>query len=81
MPASRSVAGVDPSWFGHGQLVVDLVYEPPITPFLSPAECAGARSAAVSACSSTRPAARSRLWTGMAPPLAAMWDAVGRTRC
>ena len=32
------VAGVDPSWFGAGQLVVDLVYEPARTVFLRVAE-------------------------------------------
>lgn len=71
-----SVAGVNPSWFGHGQLVVDLVYEPPVTPFLFAAECAGATVRSGLGMLVHQAGRQIRLWTGMEPPLAAMWDAV-----
>jgi shikimate dehydrogenase len=70
------VAGVDPAWFGPGQLVVDLVYEPAMTPFLIEAERAGATVRSGLGMLVHQAGRQIRLWTGMEPPLAVMWDAV-----
>ena len=74
---SAVVAGVDPSWFGSGQLVVDLVYDPPLTPFLAEARRQGAtvrNGLGMLVYQATR---QIRLWTGAEPPLSAMWAVVG----
>lgn len=74
---SAIVAGVDPLWFGAGQLVVDLVYDPPLTPFLAAAESQGAtvrNGLGMLVYQATR---QIRLWTGAEPPLGVMWSVVG----
>jgi shikimate dehydrogenase len=71
------VAGVDPSWFGPGQVIFDVVYEPPFTPFLSEAEKRGATVRNGLGMLVYQAALQIRLWTGLEPPLGVMWAAVG----
>jgi len=73
---SPVVAGVDPSWFGAGQLVVDLVYDPPLSPFLAEARRQGATVRNGLGMLVYQAARQIRLWTGAEPPLEAMWAAV-----
>jgi shikimate dehydrogenase len=73
---SAVVAGVDPSWFGSGQLVVDLVYDPPLTPFLAEARHQGATVRNGLGMLVYQAARQIRLWTGTEPPLSAMWAVV-----
>jgi len=75
--ASAAVAGVDPSRFGAGQLVVDLVYDPPLTPFLLEARRQGATTRNGLGMLVHQAAHQIRLWTGSQPPLGVMWAVVG----
>ena len=75
--ASAVVAGVDPSWFGAGQLVVDLVYDPPLTPFLAASQAQGATVRNGLGMLVYQAARQIRLWTGAEPPREVMWAAVG----
>ncbi|HXY44348.1 MAG TPA: shikimate dehydrogenase [Acidimicrobiales bacterium] len=68
---------VDSSRFGSGQLVVDLVYDPPVTAWLTQAAANGARIRGGLGMLVHQAARQVELWTGMRPPLAAMWRAVG----
>jgi len=70
------IAGVDPSWFGAGQLVVDLVYDPPVTPFLIEAERQGATVRSGLGMLVHQAARQIRFWTGAQPPLEVMWAVV-----
>jgi shikimate dehydrogenase len=74
---SEFVAGVDPSKFGSGQLVVDLVYDPPLTPFLLEARRQGATVRNGLGMLVHQAAHQIRLWTGAEPPLSVMWSVVG----
>jgi shikimate dehydrogenase len=74
---SPIVAGVDPAWFGAGQLVVDLVYDPALSPFLAEARRAGATVRNGLGLLVYQAARQIKLWTGAEPPLGAMWAAVG----
>jgi shikimate dehydrogenase len=71
------VAGVDPSWFGAGQLVVDLVYEPARTVFLRVAEEHGATVRSGLGMLVHQAARQVIFWTGAVPPLEVMWDVAG----
>ena len=71
------VAGVDPSKFGAGQLVVDLVYDPPLTPFLLEARRQGATVRNGLGMLVHQAAHQIRLWTGSEPPIGVMWSVVG----
>jgi len=71
------VAGVDPSWFGAGQLVVDLVYDPVRTPFLLEAELHGATVRSGLGMLVHQAARQISFWTGAVPPLEVMWKVVG----
>ena len=71
------IAGVDPAWFGAGQLVVDLVYDPLLTPFLLEAQRRGATVRNGLGMLVYQAARQIRLWTGTEPPLSVMWAAVG----
>ena len=64
--------GVDPSSLGPGQLVVDLVYEPRLTPFLRAARARGAATAGGVGMLVHQAAHAFRLWTGEEPPVAVM---------
>ncbi|MGD0439484.1 MAG: shikimate dehydrogenase [Acidimicrobiales bacterium] len=75
--AAAVVAGVDPSWFGAGQLVVDLAYAPLLPAFLAAAGGQGATVRNGLGMLVYQAARQIRLWTGAEPPLGAMWAAVG----
>src|SRR5829696_3722153 len=62
----------DPSSLGPGQLVVDLVYDPPHTPLLEAARAAGAATANGLGMLLHQAALSFRLWTGEDPPMEAM---------
>ncbi len=74
--ASASIAGVDPSRFGPGQLVVDLVYDPALTPFLIAARRKGATVRNGLGMLVHQAARQIRIWTGEEPPVSDMWGAV-----
>lgn len=67
---------VDPELLGPGQLVVDLVYDPEITPLLSAAMARGASVLGGLGMLVHQAAIQLRLWTGLDPPVDAMWAAV-----
>ena len=66
--ASRST----PALLRPGQVVVDLVYHPAVTPLLAAAAAAGARAVGGLGMLVHQAAHAFRLWTGMEPPIAAM---------
>jgi len=63
---------VDPAHLGPGQLVVDLVYHPPVTPLLAAARARGATGVSGLGMLIHQAAHAVRLWTGEDPPLAVM---------
>ena len=67
---------VDPSLLGPGQLVVDLVYHPPVTPWLAAAADRGARTANGLGMLVHQAALQIERWTGAEAPVEAMWAAV-----
>jgi shikimate dehydrogenase len=69
---------VDASRFRSGQLVVDLVYDPPVTDWLARAAASGARIRGGLGMLVHQAAQQVELWTGTRPPLSEMWRAVGR---
>jgi shikimate dehydrogenase len=77
---SRTVAGVDPTRFGAGQLVVDLVYDPPMTEFLEIASAAGATVRNGVGMLVHQAARQITLWTGLDAPLRLMWAALDAVR-
>ena len=62
----------DTSDLGPGQLVVDLVYHPPVTPLLAAARASGAVAVNGLGMLIHQAAHAFRLWTGQEPPLEAM---------
>jgi shikimate dehydrogenase len=64
--------GLDPGRLGPGQLVVDLVYDPPDTPLLIAARAAGAATANGFGMLVHQAGRQLALWTGRPAPLAAM---------
>jgi shikimate dehydrogenase len=62
----------DPAFLGAGQVVVDLVYHPAVTPLLAAAGAAGARAVGGLGMLVHQAAHAFRLWTGEEPPLSAM---------
>ena len=68
--------GLDPARLGPGQLVVDLIYSPPITALLDAGRAAGTTVANGLGTLIHQAALQCRLWTGMEPPLEAMSAAV-----
>ncbi len=69
-PFAASV--VDPAHLGPGQLVVDLIYHPPVTPLLEAARARGATGVSGLGMLIHQAAHAVRLWTGEDPPLAVM---------
>jgi shikimate dehydrogenase len=67
---------VDPSLLGPGQVVVDLVYDPPETPWLAAARGRGATVANGLGMLVHQAALQLAHWTGAAAPVEAMWGAV-----
>lgn len=66
------------SAFRKGQIVVDLIYHPEVTPFLAAAQSAGARTANGLGMLLHQGARAFRLWTGKKPPLDVMRAALQR---
>ena len=66
------VLAVDAAHLGSGQLVVDLVYRPAITPLIDAARAAGAVATNGLGMLIHQAAHAFRLWTGEDPPLEAM---------
>jgi shikimate dehydrogenase len=63
---------LDPTRLGPGQLIVDLIYNPPSTALLDAARAAGAAAVNGLGMLIHQAAHQSRLWTGLEPPLAVM---------
>jgi shikimate dehydrogenase len=63
---------LDPSLLADGQLVVDIVYHPAVTPLLKAAASAGARPIGGLGMLVHQAGHAFRLWTGQAPPIDAM---------
>jgi shikimate dehydrogenase len=77
MAGARAVGGppeiaVDPARLGAGQLVVDLVYHPVVTPLVEAARARGAAAANGLGMLIHQAAHTIRLWTGEDPPLEVM---------
>ncbi|MHB1518556.1 MAG: shikimate dehydrogenase [Acidimicrobiales bacterium] len=71
---------VEPIHLGPGQVVVDLVYHPPVTPWLEAAARRGATAVNGLGMLVHQAAAQLRLWTGCEPPIEAMWEALPHRR-
>lgn len=69
---------VDAGSLRSGQVAVDLVYHPPTTPWLAAAAANGATALGGLGMLVHQAAAQLAAWTGVAPPVAAMWDAARR---
>lgn len=67
---------VDPDRLGPGQLVVDLVYHPALTPWLAAAADRGARTANGLGMLVHQAALQIERWTGHPAPVEAMWASV-----
>ena len=67
---------VDPGMLGPGQVVVDLVYHPPVTPWLEAAGERGATTANGLGMLVHQAALQIEHWTGHQAPVGAMWAAV-----
>jgi shikimate dehydrogenase len=67
---------VDPGMLGPGQVVVDLVYHPPVTPWLEAAAERGATTANGLGMLVHQAALQIEHWTGHPAPVDAMWAAV-----
>ena len=79
-PASMDGDGpmfVDSSRFGSGQIVMDLAYDPPLSPWLARAAGNGARTANGLGMLVNQAARQIELWTGSPPPIEVMWAAIG----
>ena len=75
---ARPTAGwpVDPALLGPGQMVVDLVYHPPVTAWLEAAADRGATTANGLGMLVHQAALQIERWTGLPAPVDAMWAAV-----
>jgi len=70
--ADADVSVVEAALLGPGQLVVDLVYNPPVTPLVHVARARGATAVSGLGMLIHQAAHAFRLWTGEDPPLAVM---------
>jgi shikimate dehydrogenase len=68
--------GIGGAYLHHAQLVVDLVYAPPITPFLEAAQMREARFVNGLGMLVHQEALQFELWTGVEAPIGVMRDAV-----
>ncbi len=68
---------IDPGLLGPHQVVVDLVYHPPVTPWLAAAGDRGAMTANGLGMLVHQAALQIERWTGFEAPVDAMWAAVG----
>jgi shikimate dehydrogenase len=69
---------IDPELVGPGHTVIDLVYHPALTPWLQAAQDRGAVVANGRGMLVHQAALQLATWTGLEPPVAAMWDALAR---
>jgi shikimate dehydrogenase len=67
---------VDPTLLHAGQIVVDLVYHPAETPWMAAARSQGATADNGLGMLVHQAALQLTAWTGLEPPVAAMWEAV-----
>jgi shikimate dehydrogenase len=67
---------IDPALLVKGQCVVDLVYDPPVSPWLAAARRRGADTSNGLGMLVHQAALQVGLWTGQDPPVEAMWRAV-----
>ncbi len=72
MDSAEGLLAVDPARLGPGQLVVDLVYDPPLTGLVEAARGRGAAAVNGLGMLIHQAAHAFRLWTGEDPPLAVM---------
>ncbi|MDP1792992.1 MAG: shikimate dehydrogenase, partial [Acidimicrobiales bacterium] len=72
MTGGAELPAVDPSLFHSNQLVVDLVYAPPVTPTIQAARAAGAHAVGGLGMLVHQAAHAFTLWTGQEAPLPAM---------
>ncbi len=79
-PKAAPAWPVEPTHLGPGQVVVDLVYHPPVTPWLEAAAERGATAVNGLGMLVHQAAAQLRLWTGCEPPIEAMWEALPHRR-
>jgi shikimate dehydrogenase len=68
---------LDPGLLGPGQLAVDLIYHPAVTPWLEAARARGAEVLNGLGMLVHQAALQLELWTGQEPPVDAMWRAIG----
>ncbi len=68
---------LDPALVGPGQVVVDLIYHPRVTPWLEAARGRGAEVSNGIGMLVHQAALQLAGWTGLEPPVGAMWRAVG----
>jgi shikimate dehydrogenase len=69
---------VDGAALGPGQVAVDLVYHPAVTPWLAAARSNGATAVGGLGMLVHQAAAQLAAWTGTAPPIEALWEAARR---
>jgi shikimate dehydrogenase len=74
--AGKLPLDLEPARLGPGQLVLDMVYAPPVTPLIAAARRQGARSCNGTGMLLHQAGRQFSLWTGMAPPLALMAEAL-----
>jgi shikimate dehydrogenase len=74
--AERPEWPIDPALLVKGQCVVDLVYDPPVSPWLAAARRRGADTSNGLGMLVHQAALQVGLWTGQDPPVEAMWRAV-----
>lgn len=67
--------GADPARMGPGQLVVDVIYAPPVTPLLAAAARRGATTVNGLGMLVHQAARQIRAWTGIQPPVEVMTEA------
>lgn len=73
--AADATALVDVARLGQGQVVADLVYHPPVTPWLAAAAARGATVLGGLGMLVHQAAAQIERWTGRPAPVAEMWQA------
>jgi shikimate dehydrogenase len=67
---------LDPGLLGPGQVAVDLVYHPAVTPWLEVARSRGAEVLNGLGMLVHQAALQLETWTGQEPPVDAMWRAI-----
>lgn len=78
-PGAEAEPPVRADLLGPGQVAVDLVYHPLRTRWLAAADADGATAVSGLGMLVHQAAAQLHLWTGLEPPVAAMWQAASRS--